>query len=392
MRLPLLPALLLAAAAQAQEPRRPRLPADADTNDAVAYFRFGEERVERLPEQALAAFYWTYRLEPSSPQALYAQYVARLLRDKQRLVRHVERDPRALSQPQLLAIDSLLLRANMQDPFFHRGMEELLLLAYAQNAPRNEEWFGRSEDYGSAGIVRRMEQHFEQSDPYSRGRLYYSHNELRNALQYYAIALRNQDVAWLHAERGRAWAELRQLDSAKASFERAILLSRQPGQVMAQHPHESRVMWNYALGRIQENRSDLAAARAAYEESLRENPGFSPAALRLGLLAVGTRDSSTALFRLAQATLPPATPFWILTAAASGMSRIGQQDSVIALLRRATEAEPFASGGWLLYAQTLASAGRNADAIPAYERYIALAPRNDIARAAAITRLQQLRP
>ena len=45
-------------------PRRPRLAAAADTNDAGAYYRLGRERLERSPEEAAAAFYWASQIDP----------------------------------------------------------------------------------------------------------------------------------------------------------------------------------------------------------------------------------------------------------------------------------------------------------------------------------------
>src|SRR5438067_13646829 len=75
--LALAPALLQAQRA----PRRPRLGADGDTNDAAAYFQLGLDKAERDPAQAEAAFYWASHLDPLSPQALYALSVARLLKE-----------------------------------------------------------------------------------------------------------------------------------------------------------------------------------------------------------------------------------------------------------------------------------------------------------------------
>jgi len=389
--LPAVLALLTVQSLDAQQaPRRPRLGSDADTNDPVAYFNWGRERLERFPDQAYAAFYWTHRLEPGSPQALYGMWVAQLLRDPRRLVRYIDRDRRTLENDAVMALDSLRLQAEMQDPFFHRGMDELLLLAYAKAAARNEEWFGRSEDAGSSGIVRRTEMFFEETDPYSRGRLYYSQGVMGNALQYYTIALRNRDVDWLWVERGRLLAEVRRLDSARIAIEHALGPAMRDGAAMPHHVFESRAAWQYALGRIHEDRRDTALARIAYEEAIHNNAGYFPANFRLGVLALQQRDTASARFRFGLATTGD-RPWWVLTAVAAAMQRIGPQDTVLALLDRATRKEPAAAAGWLLYGQALASANRTPDAIRAYERYLELAPNSDVARAAAAARLAALR-
>ncbi|HEY2804639.1 MAG TPA: hypothetical protein VGI92_02155, partial [Gemmatimonadales bacterium] len=82
--------LVLAAAPLGAQrpPRRPRLAAGADTNDAVAYFQFGLDKVENDPSGGEAAFYWAARLDPMSPQSQYALYIARLLRDPARLAKY----------------------------------------------------------------------------------------------------------------------------------------------------------------------------------------------------------------------------------------------------------------------------------------------------------------
>lgn len=389
--LALLPALAAAAASQSP-PRRPRLAAEADTNDARAYFQLGIERVERNPSQGADAFYWASRLDPSSPQTLYALAIARLLRDPGLLVRYRERDRRTLASPAARALDSLRFRAEMQDPFFHRGMDQIMLYAYARNAVRREEWFGRSEDFGRSGLVQFIERFFEETDPYGRGQLYYSDHQLSQALQYWALALRSQrGQAWLIADRARAWAELGRLDSARVALDTAIHIAGRPGADLTGHVFESRAAWLYALGRIHEDRRDTAAASAAYHAAVEQDAAYYPAWFRLGALAILARDPPTAIQYLSRATSRPDVQFFALAAVATLYSQLGRGDSTVALLQRATQAEPWASAGWLMYAQALDAIRDSAQALPAYERYLALAPRHDAGAAAATRRVQQLR-
>jgi hypothetical protein len=98
--LPLVLLLVLAPALWAQDamPKRPKLPRDADTNDAQAYFEFGL-RQGRNPWRAHDAFHWASRLEPSQPVYLYARYHALISRqpaDWQRNFAYPQRlEPRA---------------------------------------------------------------------------------------------------------------------------------------------------------------------------------------------------------------------------------------------------------------------------------------------------------
>ncbi len=387
-----LAALTLVPPAEAQRaPRRPRLAADADTNDARAYFMYGLERLERTPGLAAPAFYWAARLEPLSPTAWWAQYMAQVLGDAQRLVRIVQRDPVALASPEVRALDSLRLRADMRDPFFHREWEAPKLLAYARNAARREEWFGTSEDVGTTGIVRATERYFESGDLYSRGLLFYGQNELRSALQYWALAQRTRELAWITAERGRAFVELRQGDSARVAYTRALELARR-GYDPAEHGlHETPAAWGYALGRLLEDRRNTAAARAAYEEVIERDPAFYPANLRLADLLLQARDTATALFRLGLALGAGGGEYFTQVHAAATYSRMGRRDSAMVRLRRATELEPWASGGWLLYGRAADAVGDTAAAIGAFERFLRLAPRDDLGRGTVTPRLDALR-
>ncbi len=378
-------------AAAQSAPRRPRLGNQADTNDASAYFQWALERVERSPEQAYAAFYWASRLDPSSPQTLYAQGVALLLRDQRRVAPWHLRDQRVLDQPAVRAIDSLRFRAEQQDPFFHRGMEELVLRAFVRHGRERDEWLLGSESQSRTAATTETERFLESSDPYSRGLLYYGTGRLREALEYWAIAQRTQATDWVHAERARAWFELRQLDSARAAMEAAIQVSR-TAPAPVRHVYEWRPAWLYALGRIHEDRRDFAAARAAYEDALRESVRYYPAMLRLGVLSVMARDTASALFWLSEATAGSQVAFFALTAVATVYSQLGRLDSAVVLMRRATASEPWASTGWLMQARALESVRDTAGAIQSYERYLALAPRQDASRPAVSGRVQALRP
>ncbi len=396
----LLLAATLAAPLEAQRaPRRPRLAAEADTNDANAYFQLGLTRLERDPGTAEAAFYWAARLDPMSPQALYAEAVAALLRDPGRLVRHLQRDTRTLAAPAVLAIDSLRFRAEMQDPFLHRGMDEMLLFAFVKAAPRRDEFLGTAgsapvSSNGSAstdaGQRDETERYLERNDPYARGQLYYSQGQLRDALQYWAIAMRTHVVDWVWADRARAWVELRQLDSAAAAMREAIRARRGSGDDTPRHVYESSAAWQFALGRILEDRHDTAAAREAYAAAAAADPAYYPATLRLAVLSLQSRDTASASAALDQVVQRPDVQFFACAVAATILDRIGRRDAAVAALRRATDIEPAASAGWLMLARAL-DAGHDAAAAEAYQRYLALAPRNDIGRGTATAALARLR-
>jgi len=85
-------ALLLGSQLNAQkrkdEPRRPKLPAGVDTNNAQVYYDLGLEQIQRDPEKAADAFYWATRINPVWADAYYARRCALLLTDKYRFQRY----------------------------------------------------------------------------------------------------------------------------------------------------------------------------------------------------------------------------------------------------------------------------------------------------------------
>ncbi|HEU0054913.1 MAG TPA: hypothetical protein VFQ39_17125, partial [Longimicrobium sp.] len=127
-------ALLLALPAAAQRgveaPPRPALWAGADTNSARVYYGHGLTRLETRPDEAAAAFYWAARLDPGSAEALYAHRVSLLLSDPHRLMGYMDRDRRVLRRPEVMALDSLQLRALAINPFLNLSLDRLLLRNY----------------------------------------------------------------------------------------------------------------------------------------------------------------------------------------------------------------------------------------------------------------------
>ena len=77
-------ALLAAGPAGAQQTDttvRPKLDAQADTNDWRAYFQYGMTQLRTRPSKADAAFYWASRLGPNRAEPLYGRWVAFWLRN-----------------------------------------------------------------------------------------------------------------------------------------------------------------------------------------------------------------------------------------------------------------------------------------------------------------------
>src|SRR5260370_9990844 len=88
-----------------KEPRRPKLPAGADTNNAFAYYDFALALLKEDPEKSADALYWAARINPTWADAFYARRVALLLSDKSRLLRYFNGDRRTIQSDEIKRID-----------------------------------------------------------------------------------------------------------------------------------------------------------------------------------------------------------------------------------------------------------------------------------------------
>src|SRR5574341_1218471 len=122
-------ALPLPASAQ-KVPKRPALPAGADTNDVMAYYQYGSDVLRDKPERAADAFYWAHRLSPDFPDALYAAWLASLLSHRMQLPEYMEGNRSVVRSKTFRAIDSLYYGALAQNPFVFRRFDRLLFDTY----------------------------------------------------------------------------------------------------------------------------------------------------------------------------------------------------------------------------------------------------------------------
>jgi len=109
-----------------KEPRRPKLPASADSNSASAYHEFGLNNLRSRPDEALAAFHWAARMEPGWAEPLYAKRVAYHLSAPHRLADYLLRRGYYRSK-EVRAIDSLQNEALLRNPLLYRAHDMLLL-------------------------------------------------------------------------------------------------------------------------------------------------------------------------------------------------------------------------------------------------------------------------
>ncbi|HST57678.1 MAG TPA: hypothetical protein VLK84_03250, partial [Longimicrobium sp.] len=187
-------------------PRRPVLPAAADSNDARAYMALGEARLADRPREAADAFYWAHQINPTLSDALYGRYTAMLMSNPTRLVQYWDGERRLLRQPEIMAIDSLYFRALTMDPFLYRRFEAGLFRMYLEAWARQELDRSGGMDVTEGEVRHYVAQLLISGSPYIRGREAYARGNFQDALRLYEEALREsrqRSKSYLRTERAR---------------------------------------------------------------------------------------------------------------------------------------------------------------------------------------------
>ena len=365
---------------------RPRLAAGADTNDAVAYYNYGVARFDDDPKAAASAFYWAARLNPNWGEPLYARRAALITSNRVRL-RNVMRDNgRFMQSDEMRRIDSLQFRALMLSPFLYRKLDRAMLVTYIKT-----EVSGNPRE-ASAELEYEINQYLHDAGPAMRGWLAYSDGDLPIALEYYALALRSShNKASIRLDRARIFAMQNQVDSATAEFTRALDEMRKKDDKDLVIFYNSKALAEYSIGVLMEGADNPTAAREAYGRALQEDLSYYPAHLKLGMLALGTNDTTTAMSEMALAAqLAPDEPNirymngYVLAAS-------HHLDEAAGELSKAIELEPYFALPYVLMGQVEEMRQHGKEAAAAYQKFLDHASVNDSQRDFASTRLGQIK-
>jgi tetratricopeptide (TPR) repeat protein len=350
-----LAALLAAAPLTAQQDRfpRPKLDAKADTNDWGAYFDRGVATLNaRLPERAEAAFYWASRLDPERAEPYHGRWVAFHLRDQKRWLGYLDGREKVLSNPAVMAMDSVRMLAMMRNPFVHRGLELILF----------DEMPGRFRE-----------------DSYTQGWIAYAQTDFPKAVRYFGRAIQRDPRKYLHLRsmRAQSFVALQQLDSALAELLtlQRLLEARDAAETV--FAYESKEFLHYAIGILQVGRRRPELARESMQSALAEHLGFFPAHLGLGDLALNAGNAEGALQEYdAALAIVPGDPV-LHHRRGLALQRLGRWRDAAAAFRASIELEPFYAPPRLELGRVLDRAGELAGAREAYEGYLRRAPLAD---------------
>jgi tetratricopeptide (TPR) repeat protein len=294
---------------------RPPLPAGADPNDPVAYYKLGDSVKWRLQGLADRAFYWAVRLEPTMADAYFARWELRRHGSGYRLYPgdSVHRPPRPPPN-EAAAVDSLRVSALMYNPFLDGALD----------VPPQ---------------ITRLSERDADRDARTAGFWAYARGDYPKAVRKWGEAIgKSPENAPFHVPRAFAWVRMEQSDSAVADLAAFIdRLEKIQDSTIA--PYLSKDFLYYAIGVLRAGQQRFAEARTAYERALLENLGFYMTHVRLSAVALALRDTATALNELETASLIRGDDPFLLTFRGSVLSASNRLDDAEQQLRAAMHAD-----------------------------------------------------
>jgi tetratricopeptide (TPR) repeat protein len=374
--------VLLAAAPLASQrsdvPRRPRLPAAADTNDARAYLRLGEELLLRRPRDAADAFYWASQIEPGWADPLYARHVALLMSEPRRLVLYYQGDRQTRRSAVVQSIDSLYYRALRIDPFLQRRFDRELIRTWLIT------WMSQgSHDVDVPLVAFYSEQIMRDLPALARARVLAGEGRLAQALQAFDQALRERNRRWseplrvIRHERARMFARAGNDSMALVELRHAVDagVEEEQGDELVFF-YQSKAVLEHSMGRVHEHAGDVDAAREAYARALMEDLAYYPAHVRMGVLAMASGDTATAVQELALAAEAGHDDASVRLVYATLLASLRRLPEAEAELVAATELAPYYAEPWFLLG--MVRDWRQADnAGDAYRAFLARARADD---------------
>jgi tetratricopeptide (TPR) repeat protein len=302
----------------------------------------------------------------------------------------IEGGRRARDSKQLRALDSLYLRALNLNPMLYRRLDRRLLTAHiVDDAEREARRSGSQVSRSEINFV--VDGWLRDAGPEFRGWVAYGDGRFDQALSYYAAAEKSTKFkAGIRIERGRIFGMIGQLDSAIAQLRLALTEMRSRDTKDLVYFYDSKALFEHTIGTLLEQKNDVAGAREAYGKAMQEDLAFYPAHQRLGLSALGTADTATALSELDLAVqIAGDEPFlryvygWALGAA-------GKYPEAKEQLTKAIALEPYFALPQVALGQVYERLGDGKNAQAAYAAFLARSSQKDPQRPFATARLKEV--
>lgn len=383
-----LPPTRAAAQKDAKEPQRPRLVASADTNDSHAYYDFGVAMIERDPQKAADAFYWSARLNPLYADAFFARRVALHLTDVRRLDRYWDRDRRTIESPEVRRIDSLYYTALTLNPFVSQRLERYLGEA-VQKLWVDE--MARRYNVTSSEVQYEIDKYRNQLPPYSKALLAYYDGDFEKALDQYAKAIKQaKRKSFVRTQRARLFFQLDRGDSALVELGAAVEEMRKEDKKDLVYVYESKAIVEHSIGMIQYRLGNVAAARESFAKALEEDLSYYPAHVQLAYMALETKDTTAALNEMDLAVQIKGDDPGVRYVYGYTLAHAGKYTEAETQLRKAVELDPIFPLPHHMLGQVLEMQNKNAEALASYKTFLALAPQSDTRRDEMNERIREL--
>jgi hypothetical protein len=380
-------------------PARPKLDPGADSNSAQANYAYGMKMAYDNPDESVRAFYWASRIDPSSGDAMYALWTARLIAMSDKELASYFGHGQGKRTPGQLALDSLIYRAYAVNPFLFSSIDGALMKRTIE-AEISTMHPKITPEQLSQAVARQM--HAAASEP----GIAYSEGRFQAALNAYAFQLEVSNLfrempakknpsakekqyaemvkvglayerVDLHAKRARIFYHLHELDSASTEMTAAISILQAQESSAAQLIYLSKAMFDQSLGMIYEHDRRPDLAREAYGRALQEDLSYYSAHNRLAGLELEQGDTAGALAEIDLAVqLAPGDPA-LRYRYAQVLVNARRDADAAQQLRKAIALDPYYGSPHLLLAMIGDFENYANDAIAEYQTYVALAARSD---------------
>ena len=374
--LALAPAPVFAQAA-AQPPRRPKVEADMDTNEAQAYLLVGQHQLEKQPELAKAAFYWASRIDPGSAAAYYGLQVATTLAEDGLVRMRWQGARNERDRADRRALDSLGMRAELLDPFLQPTLERTLIA-------RTAEVYGVTPQALGSYLAKLGDLAFAQISMYD--------GRYDVALESYAKLLKRENAgkSFYHAMRGRLFQYVGNVDSAVGSLKLAITEAKKVEDTALVRFYQPKARYLYQMGWLYESQDRSNEARDAYGQALVEDLSFYPAHQRLALLALAQGDTTTAISEFDIAVQAGTHDVVLRVQYAYALAATRKLAEASQQIQQVIAKEPYYADPYLMLARLYEATQMGDLATESYKAFLERAPKADLQRQFAAERVQAL--
>jgi tetratricopeptide (TPR) repeat protein len=357
-----------------------------DTNDASTYYAAGVASLSADPAGASAAFYWASRLNPSWAEPYFARWYVLQKEARARRWQKTLREALGPALPDTVQrqIDSLVVLAAFHNPFFDERIQSTDFASRMRNGVAL-----RREHVKEENIVREEEGRLPllmprlTTVPHSWYLAYAERHFDSASADLASLIAKYPDALPLYLYRSKAQYALGQYDSAAATLRSAIGRVDRRDSAKVWPVYFAPDMFYYAIGMAQAEPKHDSAAQAAFQSAVTLNLGFYMAHLHLASLALGHRDSATALTeaRIA-AEIRPEDPVVQLFL---GYTLLSAHRPAEALehFRAATVADPYYALPYYYIGQANELAHDTSASLAAYRDFLGHASRSDNLRQSA---------